>query len=74
MTDSTLSYASWNTTQSIRNALTSVCSLKTCVPHGAYDSVDELDKLERKLYQAYKLALKIISDIEKAEDDENESD
>lgn len=73
MTDLTLSYASWNTTQSIQNALTSVCSLKTCVPHGAYDSEDELDMLERKLYQAYKLALKIISDIETAEDNENEN-
>lgn len=38
-----------------------------------YTIEDNVDKLERKLYQAYKLALKIISDIEKAEDNENES-
>lgn len=73
MLDKNFFRASWNTTQSIQNALTSVNSLKSSVTDEDYDSIDDIDKLERKLYQAYKLALKIISDIEKAEDNENES-
>lgn len=72
MTDKNFSRASWNTTQSIQNALTALNNLKPFVPE-EYTIEDNVDKLERKLYQAYKLALKIISDIEKAEDNENES-
>ena len=73
MLNKNFSYASWNTTQSIHNALTSVNSLKSSVADDDYDSIDDIDKLERKLYQACKLALKIISNIEKAEGNENES-
>lgn len=72
MMDKNFSRASWNTTQSIQNALSSLNNLKPFVPE-EYAIEDNVDKLERKLYTAYKLALKIISDIEKAEDNENES-
>jgi hypothetical protein len=71
MMDKNFSQASWNTTQSIQNALASVNSLKASVPDDDYTMVDDIDKLEHKLYQAYKLALQLISEMEAT--DKNES-
>ena len=72
MTDSTLYFASWNMTQSIQTAFTALNNLKPFVPE-EYTIEDNVDKLERKLYQAYKFALKIISDIETANGNKNEN-
>lgn len=65
------SYASWNITQSIQNVRSLLNNLKPFILDDDYDSIDDIDKLERKLYQAYKLALKLISEMEAA--DKNES-
>lgn len=71
MMDKNFSYASWNVTESIQSAISSLNNLKPFVLDTDYDSIDDIDKLERKLYQAYKLALKLISEMEAA--DKNES-
>lgn len=71
MMNKDFSYASWNTTQSIQSAISFLNYLKPFILDDDYDSIDDIDKLERKLYQAYKLALKLISEMEAADNESN---
>ena len=74
MIDKTLSYASWNVTQYLKNTLTSLPSLRACVPDDAYDVEEEMKQLESDLQASLARADRIVKRLETLTEEKNKNE
>ena len=71
MTDKNLSYASWNTTQYLKNTLTALPSLRACIPDGEYELEEDLNRLESDLQASLARADSIVKRLETLIEEKN---
>lgn len=68
---SDLGNASWNVTQSLKNTLASLPSLRACIPDGEYELEEEMNQLESDLQASLARANRIIQRLETLTEEKN---